>query len=85
MTAEDKIVNAGYEDVVLFSGDAYETALVGVTEDNRAVYDFEKMVDWLMDTQGIDREAAMDWICYNTICDLPNTGPYGPIILYPID
>ena len=85
MTASEKIGAAGYEGVILFAGDSYDTALVGVTEDNRAVYDFDKMVDWLMAAQGIDREAAMDWICYNTICDLPNTGPYGPIIMYPID
>ena len=82
--AEKRCLDAGCEDVILFAGESYDTALVGVTEDNRAVYDFEKMVEWLMENQGIDREAAMDWICYNTICDLPNAGPSGPIIMYRI-
>lgn len=85
MTARERCLAAGAEDVVLFVGDSYDTALLGITEDGRAVYDFNKMVEWLMEAHGIDQEAAMDWICYNTICALPNAGPSGPIIMYPID
>lgn len=84
MTAEERCLAAGFEDVILFAGNSYDTAFVGITEDNRAVYDFNKMVEWLMAKQEINREAAMDWICYNTICDLPNSGPLGPIIMYQV-
>lgn len=85
MTPMEKCIAAGAEDAVLFAGDNYETALVGVTEDGRAVYDFNKMVDWLMKEKEISREEAMDWICYNTIGDLSRAGPLGPIIMYPFD
>lgn len=85
MTSEEKCIAAGAEDTILFAGDSYDTALVGITEDGRAVYDFNKMVEWLMDKNGFDREEAMDWICYNTIGDLSRAGPLGPIIMYPFD
>ena len=39
MTAEEKIQDAGYEDVVILSNYSYDSALIGVTEDGRAVYD----------------------------------------------
>lgn len=39
-TAEEKIIDAGYEDVLLLSNYSYDDALIGVTEDGRAVYDY---------------------------------------------
>lgn len=44
MTAAEKIEAAGFDDVIIFEGYSYDDALVGVTEDGRAVYDFDKMV-----------------------------------------
>lgn len=82
MTAAEKIEAAGFDDVIIFEGYSYDDALVGVTEDGRAVYDFDKMVDWLVETQGMDKLAAVEWIEYNTIGALPNAGPLGPVIMY---
>jgi len=44
MTAEEKLVENGYEDVIIFSGDSYDDALIGVSSDGRAIYDFDLMV-----------------------------------------
>lgn len=85
MTARERCLAAGAEDAVLFAGDSYDTALIGITEDGRAVYDFYKMVDWLMEAEGIDQDEAVDWIYRNTIGSLINAGPFGPIIMHPID
>jgi hypothetical protein len=82
MTAAEKIADAGYEDVVIFENFSYDDALVGITEDGRAVYDFDKMVEWLMDKEGWTQEEAAEWICYNTIRALPYAGDDGPIIMY---
>lgn len=46
MNAEEKLLNAGYEDVVIFKDYGYDTALIGVTDDNRAVYDYNKMIEF---------------------------------------
>ena len=85
MTAADKILEAGYEDVVILSDFSYDDALIGVTEDGRAVYDFDKRVDWLMEEEDFTQEEAIEWIEYNTIRALPYAGPDGPIIMYPLE
>lgn len=84
MTAAEKFREAGYEDVIIFENYSYDDALVGVTEDGRAVYDFDKMVTWLMETEGFTAEQAIEWIKYNTIGALPYAGPNAPIIMHSI-
>lgn len=84
MTAAEKIEAAGYEDVVVFSDYSYDDALIGVTECGRAVYDYDKMVEWLVQHTGWEVDEAVEWIEYNTIGALPNAGPNGPLIMYPI-
>lgn len=83
MSVEERILDAGYEDVVVFSDNEYSTALIGITTDNRAVYDFEEMVRWLCETDGMDETEAIEWIEYNTIRSLPYVQG-SPIIVYKI-
>lgn len=52
MTAEERILENGYENVKYLSHFSYDSALIGITTDNRAVYDFEKMVEWLIIEEG---------------------------------
>lgn len=85
MTAKDRLQAAGYDDVLILEAYSYDDALIGVTEDGRAVYDFEKMVAWLVETEDFTREAAIEWIEYNTIRALPYAGDEAPVIMYPLD
>jgi hypothetical protein len=82
VTAAEKLLDAGYEDVVIFRSYSYDDALIGVTEDGRAVYDFDKMVTWLMEEEGMSQDEAIDWIEYNTMRALPYEGNRAPIIMY---
>lgn len=84
MTARERVEEAGYEDVLLFSNYSYDSALIGVSEDNRAVYDYAKMVEWLMETENFSLADAVEWIEYNTIRALPYAGDAAPIIIYSI-
>lgn len=84
MTAEERVLDAGYEDVTLLANYSYDDALVGITEDGRAVYDYEKMVAWLVRTEGFTEQDAIEWIDYNTIRALPYMGPDAPVIMYPL-
>ena len=84
ITASERLANAGYEDVLIFSNPGYDDALIGVTETNQAVYDFDKMVEWLIQNDGLSYEEAVEFIEYNTIRALPYLGERAPIILYPI-
>lgn len=71
MNAEERLLTYGYEDVKYLTDYSYDDALIGVTEDGRAVYDFDKMVDWLVDKEGWTDEEAVEWIECNTIRALP--------------
>ena len=72
-----------YEDVVIFSNPDYASAFVGISEDNRAVYDFNKMVEFLKDNDGMADIKAIEFIEYNTIRSLPYF-ENAPIIMYPL-
>ena len=85
MNAEERILNAGYEDVVCLANYSYDDALIGISEDNRAIYDYNKMVQWLVETEGFTEEEAIEWIDYNTIRALPYAGSKAPIIMFPIE
>lgn len=81
---EEKLWDDGYEDVIILKNYSYDDALIGITEDNRAVYDFDKMVQWLIHTENFTQEEAIEWIEYNTIRALPYMGDRSPIIMYPL-
>ena len=74
-----------FEDVIIFSNPDYASAFVGVSEDNRAIYDYDKMVKFLMDKDGITDIEAVEFIDYNTIRALPYFGENAPIIMYRLD
>jgi hypothetical protein len=84
MTVKERFIEAGYEDVLIFSVYSYDSAFIGVSEDNRAIYDYGLMVDWLCREEGLTETEAIEWIDYNTIRALPYGGPKAPIILYRI-
>lgn len=72
------------EDAIVFDNMSYDGSIIGVTTDGRVVYDFDKMVEELMQDEEWSYEDAVEWIEYNTIRALPYAGPNGPIIMYPI-
>lgn len=78
------------DDVVTFDstlGYDYASAFIGVTETGRAVYDYDKMVQHIIDSGDLDDEAteedkvlaAADWISTNTLCVL--YGESSPIVV----
>lgn len=82
MTAEERLLEAGYEDVVYLVNYGYDDALIGVTDDGRAVYDYNKMVEWLMNKENWSEIDAIEWIEYNTMRAIPYMGEGAPIIMY---
>ena len=84
ITAEEKLLENGYEGVKYLTDFSYDDALIGVTHDNRAVYDYEKMVEWLISTEGFTEEEAIEWIDFNTLRALPYLGEGAPVVMYPL-
>lgn len=85
MNTEERLLNAGYENIVYFTNYSYDNALIGVSEDNRAIYDFNKMVEWLMYEEGFEESEAIEFIEFNTLRSLPYIGDTAPIIMFPLE
>jgi hypothetical protein len=81
MNAEERLLENGYDGVKYLTNYSYDSALIGVTDDGRAVYDYELMVEWLMDTEGWSYEDAAEWVSYNTLRALPYMGEDAPIVI----
>jgi hypothetical protein len=71
MSNREKLVEAGFEECVVFESPDYDNAIIGVTDDGRAVYDMDLMVEHLVETEGMSEIEAIDFIDYNTIRSLP--------------
>lgn len=65
MTTRERIEEAGYEDVIIFDNPSYDSAFIGVTYNNQAVYDYDKMIEYLIETEDMSYEEAADFISYN--------------------
>lgn len=80
------LLEKGYEGTMFLTGFSYDDALVGVTTDRRAVYDYERMVEWLVGEEGFEDDIeAMEWIDYNTLRAVPYFGSAAPVIFFPKD
>ena len=83
---EKILLKNGYEGVMFLTDYSYDGALVGVTTDKRAVYNYDAMVSWLVEQEDFEDDIeAMEWIDYNTIRAIPYFGSTAPVIYYPKD
>lgn len=85
MTLEEKVERiqelAQEDGTVILRDPDYADALIGITEEGRAVYDLNKMVECLVQNDGIIEAEALDFIIYNTLRALPYMGEKAPIIM----
>ena len=69
-------------DAITIIGDAYNQSIIGITEDDRVIYDYYKMIDNLMELEQMEYEEAMEYIEYNIVRAIPYMGELAPIIMY---
>lgn len=81
MTIEELIDLYG-DHLIVFSNPDYDSAIIGVTYDDRVVYDYDKMVIYLMDAEGMSLTDAIEFIDYNTARATSYIGEGAPIIMY---
>ncbi len=60
----------------------FDNALIGVSTDGNAIYDYYKMLEVLINRDGMTEEEAADYISYNTLRALPYAGEKKPIVIY---
>ena len=68
------------ESLSLFDCPAYADVIIGMTHDNRIIYDYNKMAEHLVHHDGMEYEEAMEFLDYNVIRTLPYM-PNAPIIM----
>ena len=85
MTNREMLADMGYEDSIVFENPDYDDAIVGVSEDDRVIYDFDLMVRCLMAEDDMTEPEAIEFIEYNTLRSLPFAGDGAPIVMYGLD
>lgn len=60
--------------------DEYSKAFIGITHNNQAVYDFDKIISILK--EDMSEEEAIEYIYYNIIGSIPDFNNKYPIILF---
>lgn len=85
MSKRDLLADFGYDEgFIVFDSPDYDEAIIGVTTDNCVVYDFNLMVQHLMEMDGITDIEAIEFIEYNTIRSLPYV-ENAPVIMYGLE
>ena len=84
MKNKDILMDQGFENFIIFENPDYDSAIIGITENNQVVYDYDKMIEYLIQEDDMSYEEAVDFISYNTIRSLPYAGEGAPIIMYSI-
>jgi hypothetical protein len=76
----------GFEDSIVFENPNYDSAIVGYdANNNRIIYDFNLMVEYLMDKDNMEYDEAVEFIEYNTLRAIPYAGENAPIVLMTLD
>lgn len=81
----EEIKELGFEESLLFDNPSFDNAIIGYTDDERIVYDYDKMVECYAEEFGVEPIDAADFISYNTVRALPYAGEKAPIIVYPFN
>ena len=82
MSNRETLADLGYDETVVFDSPDYDSALIGVTVDGQAVYDFDAMCQHLMEKDGMTAEEAEEFIWFNAIGSLPSLGDSAPIVIF---
>lgn len=68
---KNNLISMGYDDIIIFENPSYASAFIGITTDNRCVYDYNLMIKKLMTVDKMTSVEAIDFTEYNTMRSLP--------------
>lgn len=83
---EEYIEENGFNLSVYFTNPNYASAIIGISTEGNVVYSYERMIDYLMKTDDMTYEDAVDWIDYDVVRSIPYIQKMGtmPIIIYEV-
>lgn len=68
-------------DTLLLDNHDFDNSIIGITEDGRIVYDYNKMVAEFAQDEECDELEAIEWLDYNTLRAIPYMGDRAPIVI----
>lgn len=71
--------------MIFLENPSFDNSIIGLSTDDRIIYDYNKMLDELMDKYDMNLEDAISFIDFNTIRALDYMGKNKPIIMYEDD
>lgn len=77
----EELEECGFDETAYFVNEDYADAIIGISTDGNLIYDYEKMVEYLQDVDGISPEDAIEWIEYNVVRTIPYMGKGHPILM----
>ena len=83
MTNRELLEELDYDEgLVVFENPDYDDAIIGVSHDDRVIYDYDKMLEHLISNEGMSIEEAADFVSYDTIRSLSYRGENAPIVMF---
>lgn len=79
--ALNRYLEESEETTVLLDNSAFDNSIIGITENGRLIYSYDKMVIEYAEDNNCDLLDAMEWVNYNTLRSLPYAGEKAPIII----
>lgn len=70
------------EDTVVLTDPDFTEAVIGISSRGQVIYDYDTMVEILMDRDGMSNVDAIQFIDYNTMRAIYYMGEKAPIILH---
>ena len=67
-------------EVMFLDEPSFDNSIIGITDDGRLIYHYDKMVEEFKKDNKCTREEAMEWIDFNVIRSLSYKGAKAPII-----
>lgn len=80
-----EVLAAWNEDAIVFTEDWYDDAIIGITTDDNVIYDYDKLVEALIEHDKMTWEDAVEWVEYNMIRGAQYMGSGRPMIAYSIE
>ena len=79
---KEYLTDFGYEDTIILENPDYVEAVVGLDDEGRLIYDYDLMIECLVNHDKMSPEEAMEFIDYNTVRALPYMGSMRPIVMH---
>ena len=82
---KEKLQELDFEETIILENPSYSTAITGISSNGNLIYDYDLMIEYLIEHDNMSYEDAVEFIDYNTIRAIDYMGEFKPIIMMNIE